>query len=248
VALWGRKIDTRVPVMAASVNGRGGHELTGLEQHEARGTTWQTRAGGAPPPAAPESDFVLTPEMAEPEHLERVTVAQPEPEPAPAAAAPEPQPSAFEAIEPTDDTGRSQFFAGQGVKLKADVSGCDIFRIEGDFEGQVTARRMFISPTGAFRGTGTVEEAVVEGRVDGVLAVVGVLSVRASGRVSGNVRYGEIEVERGGHVHGDIAPKAVEQAAAPRVSAPRPQPAAEADPLISRKQPPMAIGGRRPVN
>ena len=65
---------------------------------------------------------------------------------------------------------------------------------------------MFISATGVFKGTGWVEQAEVEGVIEGTLVVSGVLSLRDSARVTGNVTYGEIEIVRGAFVHGTLAP------------------------------------------
>lgn len=255
---WSRK--AAAPAMAAA-NGHGGaRTLTGLEQHEWRASTWQAQAAPAPLPAPePPEDLVLTAEMAEPAPVvvaaSEPVVEPPAPEPEPVAVAPEP---VIEPVERTDDTGRSLFFCGRGVKLKADASGCDVFRVEGEFEGQVTARRMFIAPTGVFKGTGTVEEAEVEGRIEGALVVTGMLMLRAGGRVSGNVRYGEIEIERGGHLFGDVAAKPSPQGVASekpapaalrmppeRVSAPRPT---VVSPAPRPALPPLSFGVKRPAN
>jgi cytoskeletal protein CcmA (bactofilin family) len=253
VAFWSRK--EAVPAMAAA---NGARRMTGVEQHEWRASTWQAQAAPAPlPMPEPHEDLVLTAEMAEPEPVIVAApepVVEPEPEPEPVVVAPEP---VIEPVERTDDTGRSQFFCGRGVRLKADVSGCDVFRVEGEFEGQVTARRMFIVPTGVFRGTGTVEEAEVEGRIEGTLVVIGMLTLRTGGRVAGNVRYGEIEIERGGHLYGDVAAKPVPQGAsekpAPaalrmppeRVSAPKPT---VVSPAPRPALPPLSFGVKQAPN
>ena len=259
MAIWGKKISMTVPSVSTP-NGAGARHSTAMEQGEWRASTWQNQfgtAGTLPPPPA-EDDLVLTPEMIEsetPPQEPMATAAEPvivalEPvadEPAapePEAASPIAAPPAEEAVERTDDGGRSQFFAGQGVKMKAEVSGCDVFRIEGDFDGTVVARRMFIAPTGIFKGTGTVEEAVVEGRIEGTLVVTGVLALRATGRVSGSVSYGLIEIERGGHLHGEIMPKSMEPGAT------RPAPIAAAPPAPMSAPRPAAAElppARRPV-
>ena len=276
MAIWGKKISMTVPAAASGAIVR---QSTALEQDAWRASTWQNQYGTAAPlpPTLPDDDLVLTTDMIEGELAPQAAPAPPAAEPAPAVAAlepladepaapepePEPEPAAAAApasgqdtVERADDSGRSQFFAGQGVKMKAEVSGCDIFRIEGDFDGTVVARRMFISPTGVFKGTGTVEEAVVEGRIEGTLVVTGVLALRATGRVTGRISYGLIEIERGGHLHGEIMPKSMETGARPvpapaaspmpPVSAPIPA-VAEAAPPPARKPvlAPLSFGARR---
>ena len=260
MAIWGKKISMTVPAVA-SANGGAVRQSTALEHDAWRASTWQNQYGSAPPlpPTPPDDDLVLTTEMIEAEPAPQEAPAAAEPavaaleqgadEPPAPEAEPEPEPVAASApasgqdtVERTDDSGRSQFFAGQGVKMKAEVSGCDIFRIEGDFDGTVVARRMFISPTGVFKGTGTVEEAVVEGRIEGTLIVTGVLALRATGRVTGSISYGLIEIERGGHLHGEIMPKSMEAAA------PRPAQAVEpAPPPRAAIAEPVAPPARKPV-
>jgi hypothetical protein len=56
-----------------------------------------------------------------------------------------------------------------------------------------------------FNGESTTEDADVQGSFDGKLVVRKRLLVRATGRVSGNISYGEIEIERGGKISGEIS-------------------------------------------
>ena len=68
---------------------------------------------------------------------------------------------------------------------------------------------MEIAETGRFEGKAVVEECLVAGACEGELSVNGLLTLRAEGRVEGNVRYVEIEVERGGRMSGDVDVQAV---------------------------------------
>jgi cytoskeletal protein CcmA (bactofilin family) len=65
-------------------------------------------------------------------------------------------------------------------------------------------RSIEIAETGVLNGTAQVETADVAGRFDGDLVVRNRLQIHATGRVSGNVRYGSIEIERGGTIAGQI--------------------------------------------
>jgi hypothetical protein len=51
-----------------------------------------------------------------------------------------------------------------------------------------------------------VEEAEINGIYEGELTVCKRLLVRGSGRVSGTVRYGQLEIERGGRLSGSFLP------------------------------------------
>ncbi len=95
---------------------------------------------------------------------------------------------------------------GGGVKLKGRIGSCDALVVEGTVESTIESRSIEIRAGGIVTGDVTVETATVEGRFDGDLVVTGCLTVRAGGRISGSVRYGEIEIERGAEIAGDVGP------------------------------------------
>ena len=61
-----------------------------------------------------------------------------------------------------------------------------------------------ITECGQFRGSVEIENADIAGRYDGQLVVHGRLTVRTTGRISGTVKYGELEVNAGGQIIGEI--------------------------------------------
>src|ERR1700690_3581246 len=109
----------------------------------------------------------------------------------------------FEPVK--ENIGRIKLFVGPGLKLKVDVSGCDTIRLEGGVEGTVKAKRLSMSESGEFLGTAEAESAEVGGSFEGTLTVSGLLRVGKTGRVSGKLRYAEIEIERSGRISGDIS-------------------------------------------
>ena len=119
---------------------------------------------------------------------------------------------------------------GGGVELKGRIGSCDALVVEGTVESTIECRSIEIRASGTVSGEATVETATVMGRFDGDLVVNGCLTLHASGRISGSVRYGEIEIERGGHITGDIgavgsevpaiAPAAIAPAAIERPASP----------------------------
>jgi cytoskeletal protein CcmA (bactofilin family) len=111
--------------------------------------------------------------------------------------------SHFELVK--ENVGKSQLFVESGLKVKVEVSECDTLRFEGDVEGIVKAKRLFISESGKFRGTAEVESAEVEGLFEGTLTVSRLLRVGKTGRVSAKLRYAEIQIERNGRISGDIS-------------------------------------------
>ena len=104
--------------------------------------------------------------------------------------------------------GAANLHAGPGVKLKGEITGCDTIKVEGTIEGDVAARKLVLCPGGSFIGTAEVDEAEIEGMFEGTLTVRGRLMLRSSGRIDGTVDYGQIEIDRGGEIAGQIGPQA----------------------------------------
>jgi cytoskeletal protein CcmA (bactofilin family) len=95
---------------------------------------------------------------------------------------------------------------GKGVHLKGEVLACDRMAIEGDAEITLAGcKHLQIGHSGRFRGTADVSDAEIAGHFDGDLVVRERLSVRPTGRIKGTLRYGQIVIEAGGQVTGDIA-------------------------------------------
>ncbi|MEZ5860597.1 MAG: polymer-forming cytoskeletal protein [Geminicoccaceae bacterium] len=112
-------------------------------------------------------------------------------EPAPAAA---PTPAAARA-------DGKRLMVGQGISLSGEITSCDRLIVEGDVQVTLNETRAIeIAESGRFtNGKASVEDAEISGIYEGELTVRNRLLIRATGRVKGTVRYGELELERGGH-------------------------------------------------
>jgi cytoskeletal protein CcmA (bactofilin family) len=94
---------------------------------------------------------------------------------------------------------------GKGLSLAGEITSCDILVVEGKVEAKLTDGKLLeIAESGQFRGSVEIENADIAGRYDGQLIVHGRLTVRATGRISGMVKYGEIEVSAGGQIIGEM--------------------------------------------
>lgn len=93
---------------------------------------------------------------------------------------------------------------GRGLKLEGKIQSCDSLVIEGDVQATIESGTLTITESGDVRGDATVDEAEVNGKFDGTLTVKKCLTINSSGRVTGTVRYGELKVEQGGQVSGEI--------------------------------------------
>ena len=61
-----------------------------------------------------------------------------------------------------------------------------------------------ITEAGHFKGSAEVEEADIAGKFEGSLTVRGRLKLRSTGEIEGTLSYGEIEVEAGGRLVGEL--------------------------------------------
>jgi cytoskeletal protein CcmA (bactofilin family) len=94
---------------------------------------------------------------------------------------------------------------GREITLSGEITSCDMLVIEGSVEANLTnCRDIDIAESGLFKGAAAIEEAEIRGRFEGNLTVRKRLLIKASGRVSGTIRYGQIEIECGGQISGDI--------------------------------------------
>src|SRR5579863_5052435 len=98
-----------------------------------------------------------------------------------------------------------KLIVGREISLAGEITSCDRLVVEGSVEANLAnCRDIEISDTGVYKGSASIEDAEIRGRFDGVLNVRRRLLIRATGRVVGTVRYGQIEIERGGQISGDV--------------------------------------------
>jgi cytoskeletal protein CcmA (bactofilin family) len=101
--------------------------------------------------------------------------------------------------------GERKLTVGKGLSLAGEITSCDILVVEGKVEAKLSDGKMLeITEAGQFRGSVEIENADIAGRYDGTLIVHGRLTVRTTGRISGMVKYGELEVNAGGQIIGEV--------------------------------------------
>jgi cytoskeletal protein CcmA (bactofilin family) len=111
---------------------------------------------------------------------------------------------AAEPTRPGRETG-SKLIVGPDIKLKgAEITDCDTLVVEGRVEAAMESRVLQIAEIGVFVGKAAVDMAEIHGRFDGELTVRKQLVIRATGHVSGKIRYGKLSIEEGGELSGDI--------------------------------------------
>lgn len=94
---------------------------------------------------------------------------------------------------------------GREISLTGQITACDKVVVEGRVEAQLTDSRFVeITESGQFKGSAEVDEAEIRGRFEGRLSVRGRLLIRGSGKVSGEIAYGQVEIECGGEISGTV--------------------------------------------
>ena len=139
------------------------------------------------------------------------------PTPAPTASTPAP------AAPQKREAEVRKLIVGREISLAGEITSCDWLVVEGSVEANLAnCRDIEISDTGVYKGSASIEQAEIRGRFDGVLNVRKRLFIRASGRVAGTVRYGQIEIERGGQISGDVQAQPANSELPPSLIEPRP--------------------------
>lgn len=140
---------------------------------------------------------------------------------APAAAAPVERTAATPVARPAS---KRVLTVGPEIQMKGEVTSCDRVIIEGTVDATMRdVHTVELAESGSLKGTAEVEDAEISGAFEGDLVVRGRLTVYSSGRVRGNVTYGEIEIQRGGQISGNIR-----NVAEAKAGMPQPQPAKKA--------------------
>jgi cytoskeletal protein CcmA (bactofilin family) len=94
---------------------------------------------------------------------------------------------------------------GREIVLKGEIKKCDRLVVEGQVEAIMKdCHEIEIAETGKFKGQVEFDRADVSGVFQGELTAREHLVVRATGRITGKVRFGELEIERGGQIIGDV--------------------------------------------
>ena len=103
------------------------------------------------------------------------------------------------------ETDVRKLIVGREITLTGEITACDKLTVEGTVEANLqNCRDIDISESGMFKGAASVDEADVRGRFEGNLTVRKRLVIRGGGRVSGTIRYAQIEIESGGQISGDV--------------------------------------------
>lgn len=100
--------------------------------------------------------------------------------------------------------GEGVVLVGRGTRLSGNIKDATIIEVQGDYEGNVSAKAVIVREGATFKGSIHAEFVEANGTVEGVLVAEQLLYIRATGIVAAEVRYGQLCVETGGNLSGDV--------------------------------------------
>lgn len=96
------------------------------------------------------------------------------------------------------DPTASQNRINEGTTLTGDIVSSGFFRVDGTIKGNISKpSKVVLGVKGVMEGTLQCEQADIEGTFDGKLLVTGLLTLRASANITGEVIVGKLSVEPG---------------------------------------------------
>lgn len=88
--------------------------------------------------------------------------------------------------------------------LKGRIAHCKLLEVHGYVEGEVAAERLIVHPGGRVFGTIKVDNAEINGTLQGNVAVKHLIGIGATGSVNGQVQYGRISLASGAELSADL--------------------------------------------
>lgn len=196
-------------------------ELENQEQETAEKTEEKKETASVAPAAAANSNNTASPANNAPASAPAKPAAPAEAKVAPLAAQPasayRPAPAtpaarpaavntpAAHAAPAAEEKKRRVLTVGNDILLKGEIATCDRLVIEGAVDAKLNeVHTVEIAETGSFKGSAAIEDAEISGLFEGDLVVRNRLIIYSTGKVRGKITYGEIEIERGGELTGEI--------------------------------------------
>ena len=103
------------------------------------------------------------------------------------------------------DSDGKKLIVGQDICLSGEITACDTLVVEGAVEASLSDSRVIdVTETGVFKGKVEIEIAEISGQFDGELTARDCLIIRGTGRVTGIIRYRQLQIESGGQIAGTV--------------------------------------------
>ncbi len=94
---------------------------------------------------------------------------------------------------------------GEGIKIKGEISFERFIRIDGEFEGELISEgKVTVGPKGVVRADLNLNEAIIEGTVEGNITVKERLELRGDARVHGDISARLLAIDEGVTIVGKL--------------------------------------------
>ena len=102
------------------------------------------------------------------------------------------------------ENSKSSLMIGEGVTITGMIKASNKVTVQGTIDGDIECNSVTVNKSGKVKGKIKTETMTVEGKVEGEMNVNSVLNIKSEGHVSGKVFYGEIQIDEGGKLSGEI--------------------------------------------
>ena len=108
-----------------------------------------------------------------------------------------------------DSSDKSATLVASGTSVRGDIQFSGRLYVSGTVAGKITTEEdvsatVFVDEGGSVEGDIRASNVIVAGRVDGDVVAGERLEVTATGRIRGEMSYGQLGVELGGLVNGSV--------------------------------------------
>ena len=103
-----------------------------------------------------------------------------------------------------ESNSQNSLMIGQGVTITGTIKAENEVVIQGTIDGDIDCNHVTISKGGLVKGKIKTENMNVEGKIEGEFDIHSILHIKKEGKVSGKISYGNIQIDEGGKLLGDI--------------------------------------------
>ena len=105
----------------------------------------------------------------------------------------------------SENAKEGMIYIGQGIEYSGSILKAQSVVIRGKGEGEIKTEKLEVQSNGNFKGKVKANDVTIAGQLEGELVVSGSLTIRASGRVEGDIAYEKLSIDDGGVVIGNIS-------------------------------------------
>lgn len=102
------------------------------------------------------------------------------------------------------ENAKDNLMIGEGASITGSIFLSGTLYVYGTINGEVIANTILVCASGVVNGDVNVNHADISGEINNGIQAKGNLTIRATGKVVGNISYQSIEIESGGVVDGKL--------------------------------------------